>query len=613
MAELTFKRIGPPGSFVEPPPSEGGTVTDRPDYKLTFTRKTDPPSWLQSLLSGAGHGLGNVLYGGARIGARMGQAPEFGATEASITPERAQQVDELARQREETYQASPERTAHPIAAGIGSIGGETAGLLAEAGPLALAAPGGLAARFGFNAALGAGAALATPKGGESMEPKAQAGRAVLGALGGTVGTAIGESVGSILSRALAKGDDNSIITAFRSIMKPPRGQRSTEPQLQTQDRQILGSVDEIITRSRQTGKPLPTSLRDFTTALDENKRGLFQQYDSMAKAAGEDMAQKPNPHLVDAFRQTGAAAQQGQMAVADAQRALTLTSAAQQRAGDNVYLNSNAMAGQRVAAQRLQQVQSNAQRLAQRHQAVTEQMYRPYIDLAPVAGQLRSLSRESRFQDLAPGVAQGINALANRLDQRGFYGLSETQDVLQSLNSRLQAFYRNPSPSAASQAVADAQFAGALRQGLDHTIETLEGPGYQALKLRYGAMREVEKSVVAAYQREANKVPGGIGGIFADLWATEAGLKAAITLDPHALGTALAAKGAKAILQKLRDPNRAVARLFAQRASGPSAWAPLARAAPPRLGTGGAIFGADTAGRATRPERRDIRPSAIGQ
>ncbi len=243
-------------------------------------------------------------------------------------------------------------------------------------------------------------------------------------------------------------------------------------------------------------------------------------------------------------------------------------------------------------------------------------MYRPYIDLAPISAELRSLARETRFQDLAPDVAQGINGLASRLEKRGFWGLKETQDNLAAINNRLSAFYKNPPPAASSRAIADAQMAGALRRAMDSTIESLEAPGYQALRLRYGAIREVEKDVTRAFEREANKVPGGIGGIFADLFATEQGLKAAFTLDPHALTAALATRGARQLLKKMNDPNRAVRLMFQERRRSFAPPSPFGRFAPAGRGAprAGALVGGQMGAEATRdrrpPDRVPRVPSA---
>jgi hypothetical protein len=594
---LKWSQVGKPAA---PQTAISGVSTDAYDPNLSLVDRL----WrgIQgkdvSLPGRIGMGMADPVYGTVQGAAHLGQ-PEAqilatmgsaGGPQEKLPPQITQQgvedLDRSIQQREQRYEGARQSTqpGQPVGTDWARIGGNiaspvTLGIGGMAGKAALAAPslaGRLMPSILGGAAMGAaepvtratrpeplvpGGALklsdqAKPTyGGEKLK---QIG---FGGIGGLAGGVVGEGAGKLISSLVGHneaGIRDATIAAYRTLIKPGRGQRSMETQLKTQDRQILGAVDQII-QQRKAATPgqspqLPQSLREFTEALDENKRFSFQQYDLKKQEASAQTLTESNPHLVPTFERTGVAVQEAMDAVKDAQRGLALTNLPQNQSG------------RFIAEQRMQAATQLLQRAQQQHSAVKEMMGKPYVDLTPLVDRLKGMASDARFADWSPVAQQQIQAEASRLQKRGFYGLTETQDVLQSLNAKLSAFYRNPTPSDATKAVADAEMAGMLRQQLDEAITNLSGPGYSALKQQYANARQIEREVVAAYQREANKIPGGIGGVFADLWATEAGLKAVMTLNPHALGTALAAKGAKALLTRLRSPNRAVARLFAQRA-----------------------------------------------
>ncbi len=544
-----------------------GELTNDP-YGPPGERTNAQPSWLDSLFGGVSHGVGKLLHGQARIGARMGSEPSQPGAESEITPQRLQQVDTTARQHEEAYQASPEKQAHPYVAGAGEIAGETAGLLAEGGPLTslATAPARAAPRWLMNLGLGTAGALATPKGDEGMDPASQLKRGAAGLVGAAAGTAVGE-VGSKLINAFVgrTAGDADVQGIYRRVIKPSRSGKDSLTDVQNHDRQIVNTFDDIIktrkAEAQATGAQpqYPKSMKEYLEAQNQQVRSMFQEYDAKKAGAQAGTSAQPNPHLFNPFRATGVAVQEASNWVKQAERDLLALRAP----GAPVH------GGTQIAEGRLRQAVAELRKAQQAHGAVTEMMHKPYVDLSSVSNDLRKMAQESRFADLNPGTASAINGEADRLSQRGFYGLSEAQNNIAALNKSLDAYYLNPNPAASSKAVSDAHLAGALRQKLDETITNLTGPGYAALKKRYGDARQIEKQIAAAYQREGNKIEGGIGSIFADLFATAHGIKGIATLDPHALSAGLAAKGAQWMMKHLRDPNRAIQKLFIERAYEP--------------------------------------------
>jgi hypothetical protein len=148
--------------------------------------------------------MGDVLHGGAQLGARMG--PEIGDT--STTPQQqqglTQRVDAAAQQHEQQYQQDPQRQAHPIAAGIGRFGGN----VAATSPI-MALPGGgasMAGRVGMGMLAGGMGGVTQPvTGGDYWTEKAKQvgiGAGAGGALG-AAGSMIGPSLSADVQKARA--------------------------------------------------------------------------------------------------------------------------------------------------------------------------------------------------------------------------------------------------------------------------------------------------------------------------------------------------------------------------------------------------------------------------
>lgn len=474
---------------------------------------------------------------------------------------------------------------------------------------------GLAGRLGASTAMGAASGAMQPVVTEGNFGAEKAKQVGLGAAGGLAGGAAGEAVGSALGRAIAgnspQGVNSAILSRYRSTVKPSRSGQAAETQLATQDQRILTAVDQIIKNKanlqltdeagNQISGTLPRSLRQFTEALDQTKRSVFAKYDAMAKQAQATNSAVPNPHLVprlDAATQAEAAAAQG---VEQSRRAV------------GVYAGSP---NESRATEALRLAQAGHQRAQRETQAIRDSMFGPSVDLTPAANQLRAIARNTEVSDLHPGLAAEANQLATNFEKRGFYGLGETQDVIQNLNRMLNAFYRNPTAETVSRPSLLGPVVQTLREGLDQAIENAAGPGYQALRLQYGALKSVEKDVAGSVQREANKIPGGIGGIFADYAASEQAIHGVITLSPSALARAGGIKVAQKAMKYINNPNRAIERLFNQaatRGAPPSAFRRGAGAAasygfPAFGGIGGGLAGAD----AERPPLGKPRPSVIG-
>ena len=185
------------------------------------------------------------------------------------------------------------------------------------------------------------------------------------------------------------------------------------------------------------------------------------------------------------------------------------------------------------------------------------------IGLLPTVAELRKVAADKTLQDVSPRVATDAAQLADNFERRLFYTPSEMQDAIMHVNRLVQKDMRAQGSSILMPVVQK------MRGDLDATITALEGPGYQELKNKYGALVSVRNDVAAAAQRHAKNQPWGKG--FAN--AIEFGQIAygLMAHSPEAFAGALATEVGKRAVRYLNDPNRAIERLFRQRANPPGA------------------------------------------
>lgn len=185
------------------------------------------------------------------------------------------------------------------------------------------------------------------------------------------------------------------------------------------------------------------------------------------------------------------------------------------------------------------------------------------VDLTPAVRELQKIAGDPVVKDLHPDLVAYTQSVAERLAARGAYSTVDAQRAVQNLNSSLKAFYKNPSYETASRASIDSMVANQLRGGLDKAIEAASAPGYQALKNEYGSLKAIEKDVVHRAVVEGRKnLGGGLIGNIGDIASADEVLRGVLTLNPAAILRGAGLKAFTAYVRHLRDPNRAVQRLF---------------------------------------------------
>lgn len=186
------------------------------------------------------------------------------------------------------------------------------------------------------------------------------------------------------------------------------------------------------------------------------------------------------------------------------------------------------------------------------------------VPAAPAVQALRAAAAKPAL-DVYPAIRERALRTADDLEKRGSYAPQDVEDMLKDWNHELATYWQRKEPGGTGFNNVFAPAVDALRKSLDKTVETA-GPQYQALRNRYGAIRQVETDLGQALLREVNNLPGGVTSHIANLLSNDALIRGFLTLDPDALIRGGGWRAAKMVSNYINSPNRAVARMFQRRA-----------------------------------------------
>ena len=185
------------------------------------------------------------------------------------------------------------------------------------------------------------------------------------------------------------------------------------------------------------------------------------------------------------------------------------------------------------------------------------------VPLNGVAAELAPIISNAALQDMKPGVVAYAKKMADTYTKRGAYTPEQAQNAIASYNASLEAFYKNPSYEAASKVAVDAAIVNTLRRSLDDTITNLEGPGYQQIKNKYGALKALEKDVNQRAVVSGRAAPNGFFDIANVATGAEA-VSALLRLDPVGMAKAGTMQAIKARMKYLNKPDTAIKQMFEQ-------------------------------------------------
>lgn len=184
------------------------------------------------------------------------------------------------------------------------------------------------------------------------------------------------------------------------------------------------------------------------------------------------------------------------------------------------------------------------------------------VDFSKVIKELQTIARNKPTKDIVPNVIKYADDLAKRLATTKSYTTEEAQEAIAILNSKLEAFYKNPSYENASIAYIDSMVANNLRKSLDAVIEKASGGvGYQALKNVYGALKTIERDVNRRAIVDARKNLKGLID-FSDIFSGSEVVHGILTMNPARVGAGVTAKTIASIIKHINNPNRIVKTMF---------------------------------------------------
>jgi hypothetical protein len=193
------------------------------------------------------------------------------------------------------------------------------------------------------------------------------------------------------------------------------------------------------------------------------------------------------------------------------------------------------------------------------------------VPMQPAAQHLRQLAEEIPMKILgtnkpkeASTVSQSLLNQAARLEQYGALKPREAQSLMRTLNNE---YGGQKSEGSATYKDAMIQSSNIIRNTLNQTMDQgLAGqPQYSALRNKYGALSSIEEDVAKAVAKQLKDKPtyfdksvhvGSALGL----------LQTAIFHNVYGAAAGLTAEGVRALQRYLNSPNRAVSKMFSNRA-----------------------------------------------
>lgn len=183
------------------------------------------------------------------------------------------------------------------------------------------------------------------------------------------------------------------------------------------------------------------------------------------------------------------------------------------------------------------------------------------VPLRPIADEILKAVSHPHIEDLSPTVQNYGLQLADRLQKRGTYTLTEAQDTIEALNNKLKTYFSNPTPEGLHQAVIDRAVVNNLKNSLVATVESNTGVGYDILRRQYGKLNAIEENVTKAALKNSGSNSSGLVKMFDTLSSGDI-VNGVLSMNP-----AIVAKGgfqvaARKIFSSLNNPNNIVKNMF---------------------------------------------------
>lgn len=182
------------------------------------------------------------------------------------------------------------------------------------------------------------------------------------------------------------------------------------------------------------------------------------------------------------------------------------------------------------------------------------------IDLQPVAATLRTASTDPALNVARPSVARYMREMADRFEKQGEFTPEQAQSALAKFNSLVD--YTKVAPEVAENAMVDKSVAAQLREAMNQAIMADENPGYQAARLKYGRLAQMETEAAHRARVAGRQAPSSLfDGVVGALTASEivAGL---LSANPAMLARGGGMMTFKYWRNKMNSPDHQILRMY---------------------------------------------------
>ena len=181
-------------------------------------------------------------------------------------------------------------------------------------------------------------------------------------------------------------------------------------------------------------------------------------------------------------------------------------------------------------------------------------------DMSPTVKMLNDKLKDKTLA-LRPDLRKYIEGQRDAFQGLGKLSIEDNGGEIAARNEDLKSFYKNPQYGEKSKTLVDADIVDSLRKAQDDAITGVEGPGFQALKNKYGSILDHEKEINQRAVVAARSNPKG----FFDLGNIAIYGELARAIIKPDLGSAAFAGGgwlAKKMIQAKNNPNNIVSNMF---------------------------------------------------
>jgi len=184
------------------------------------------------------------------------------------------------------------------------------------------------------------------------------------------------------------------------------------------------------------------------------------------------------------------------------------------------------------------------------------------VDLTPIISKMEELGGSPKLRRVNSETADWLLGKANEWKKLPTtIDPTEAEDIIASLNSSTKSFWKNPNYNDTGKVAMTEGITKQLRSATDDAINAYQGPGYQELKNRYGALKNIEKEVTDRATIDARKNLKGFFDI-SDIASAGEFAYGLAKMDPASMVAAVTMRGMKNYLKHLNDPNRIIKDMF---------------------------------------------------